>query len=547
MKPLQWLDTDFFRVIGWSLLHSVWQLFLVLTLLRLTLTFVDRQRPNLRYLISLGFLGISLLVTCFTLVHEYNLAVMSHQGSNLASFQGVHEGEGSTVPVSEKFPRAPQGAVSGVLYLVSQICPYLALAWMIGLVAHSARLAGGFRNLCRMSKTLSEVHPLVVKKLEELCQLCAVKRPVRLIISSRFTEPAVYAYLRPVILIPAGYISQIPAEQLEMILAHELAHIKRYDYLVNLFQSALDVLFFFNPFFAGISEKIRTERECSCDELATHYLGNRDGMAVALTNLKLISTRSTISLSAAPVESDFAQRIHRLLPGEDRMKESPKNPILGLGIMAGIIILFTTCVKDQNVSGKLVVARLDGTITQVYTDNQAGSKIQIFRYTSENQDHDLFLVSTEAGSPLYGYLDGKGLNDGQLEPFLLLISKSKTIANKISGLPMTGSEKRVNRQVALSQEMEGLNNDITTEREQLRKKVSETVDQKLDSLIEEFSRRADESKNLAMEEYEGEVKRIPQEVALHELLTRIIVNRAYTPEDRERVNSLIIRHADGNQ
>src|SRR6185295_8555391 len=116
-----------------------------------------------------------------------------------------------------------------------------------------------------------------------LAERLAITRPVRLAVSTLAQVPAVVGWLKPIVLVPAGVFAGMTAEQIEALLAHELAHVRRYDYLVNLVQTAAETLFFYHPAVWWVSRQIRTERENCCDDLAVEVSGNTLAYVQALT------------------------------------------------------------------------------------------------------------------------------------------------------------------------------------------------------------------------------------------------------------------------
>ena len=121
--------------------------------------------------------------------------------------------------------------------------------------------------------------------LDRLKTRIRVSRPVRLLVSSLVQAPAVVGWLRPVVLVPVGALAGLPAEQIEALLVHELAHIRRHDYLVNVLQSVVEALLFYHPAVWWVSGHIRTEREQCCDDVAVSVSGDVLTYARALAEI----------------------------------------------------------------------------------------------------------------------------------------------------------------------------------------------------------------------------------------------------------------------
>jgi len=145
----------------------------------------------------------------------------------------------------------------------------------LGVALFSARLIGGWRVVTRLRRVA--VAPPPAEWRDALAALMArmrVSAPVRLLVSSLAPVPMVLGWLRPVILAPVGMLTGLPAEQVRALLAHELAHVLRRDYLVNILQSVAEAALFYHPAVWWISERIRVEREACCDDMAVEVTGD---------------------------------------------------------------------------------------------------------------------------------------------------------------------------------------------------------------------------------------------------------------------------------
>ena len=184
--------------------------------------------------------------------------------------------------------------------------------WLVGVSGLSLRLLFSSLQVARWKRRGNE--PLGAPWLEQLHRLQAamqISRPVRLVKSVLVEVPTVLGWLRPVILLPAASLTGLTPDQLESILAHELAHIRRHDYLVNLLQNALETLLFYHPAVWWVSSCVRAEREICCDEIAVRLCGDRLGHAQALTTLEeLRGGRPTLALGADG--GSLLERIRRL-------------------------------------------------------------------------------------------------------------------------------------------------------------------------------------------------------------------------------------------
>src|SRR5688572_12721650 len=224
------------------------------------------------------------------------------------------------------------------------VLSWLVAAWFSGVLAFSVRLVGGWRVTARLRST--GVRPAQAEwhqRLETLISRVGVSRPVQLLISPLVEVPTVVGWLRPVILAPVGALTGLPPNHVEALLAHELAHIRRYDYLVNVLQSVAEAVLFYHPAVWWISSQIRAERELCCDDLAVQASGDVVTYVHALAELECNRhVRSGNALAANG--GSLLNRIRRLAGHKAPLSHAFPSPgaagamglfwLLGIGVMA---------------------------------------------------------------------------------------------------------------------------------------------------------------------------------------------------------------------
>src|SRR5256714_12762778 len=139
-----------------------------------------------------------------------------------------------------------------------------------------------------------------------------VTRPVQVLESAMVQVPAVVGWVRPVVLLPASALTGLPPLQLDALLAHELAHVRRYDYLVNLLQSAIETLLFYHPAVWWVSRRVRDEREHCCDDVAVAACGDAHFYATALLGMERLRNPMP-ALSMAAAGGSLVERVRRLM------------------------------------------------------------------------------------------------------------------------------------------------------------------------------------------------------------------------------------------
>jgi beta-lactamase regulating signal transducer with metallopeptidase domain len=273
--------------LGWTLVHFLWQGTLIAVLFTAVRGLVGHAlTARGRYVLACLALGIMMITPLLTFLAAENL------------------GEGA-VP-------APVWRVSGG-DAWERALPWLVVAWVGGVGLFSARLIGGWRLTARLRSVAVGPAPREWQQtLEALIRRLRVSAPVRLLTSSLVAVPTVVGWLRPVILVPVEALTGLPIEQVQALLAHELAHIRRHDYLVNIVQSIAEAVLFYHPAVWWVSDQIRTERELCCDDLAVAASGDVLVYARALADLES-HRRARLKAALAADGGSLVNRIRRLV------------------------------------------------------------------------------------------------------------------------------------------------------------------------------------------------------------------------------------------
>lgn len=311
------------NAIGWTLIHFLWQGAAVAALYALADGAAMRHATaRLRYALACGAMLLMLVAavgTFATLTGASN--TVASPASSLAPYAQSSAGPHSTTSAPEQARPAPD-------YL-----PWLAYAWMAGVGLLCVRLAVEWQALqhCRRQGARNVEGDWEVR-LRRMAERLGVPRAVRLCESVVADVPAVIGWLRPVILMPASALTCLTPEQVEAVLAHELAHVLRNDYLMNLMQTCVETLLFFHPCTWWIGRRVREQRENCCDDLAVAACGNPLVYARALAQLELL--RGTMpELAMAATRGSLLDRIERLVA-----PRPPARAKAAVGIAAAAIL-----------------------------------------------------------------------------------------------------------------------------------------------------------------------------------------------------------------
>jgi len=312
--------------LGWAILHSLWQGAAAAMVMALVLA--ATRTPRIRYLAACAAL--------LTMIAGFAVVFASHFAP---------AGPAIPIPVAETLARVTfrgDGALEPSW--PSQVAPWLAPFWLAGAMFLQIRNAAGLLLAYRLRRFgVLAVAPEWQQRLGGLCRRMNIGKPVAMLESSLVDSPAVIGQWKPLILIPIGLLANMPAHQIEAILLHELAHIRRNDYLVNLCLRVIEGILFYHPATWWLSHIIRNEREHCCDDAAVASSGGSAYDYVsALTALEHHRRFAAGHPGLAATGGNLMTRIQRLLsaPKPAKISKKPSSVTATLLLAAGAITAY---------------------------------------------------------------------------------------------------------------------------------------------------------------------------------------------------------------
>jgi beta-lactamase regulating signal transducer with metallopeptidase domain len=350
--------------IGWVLVHSLWQFTLVAIWAGVLQRALRRRSATARYGALLAALSILVAMPVATWFSPWSArpsasAVEMPAGvvPSQQSPRSSHRVDpGAKLGISTELPReespgelmlglqpdsrnsmTPTRDLASSLSLVEgRIRPWLpeiVLVWLAGVVLAAFRPLWSWHTVRRLrTRGISPVSEAMQGVLKRTATRLRVARAVEVLQSALVTAPVVVGYFRPVVLLPLCVVTGLPERQLELILAHELAHIRRHDYLVNVLQTLAETLFFYHPALWWLSRQIRIERENCCDDVAMGTVGSREEYGRALLAIEELRAAPT-ALSLGARGGSLLARIRRIAGSE------PAPSAVGAGSVLGVVLL----------------------------------------------------------------------------------------------------------------------------------------------------------------------------------------------------------------
>ncbi|KUG06724.1 M56 family metallopeptidase [Solirubrum puertoriconensis] len=336
------------RAVGYTILHSLWQGAVVAIALAGLLLLLRRHSPQVRYGATAAALGLVLLLAAVTFVRYYLTALPGASNGPVTAVVMVSDAVGAQSNANGAALLADEGPLSAktVLRYIEQHLPLLVTLWFMGLLTMTLRMLGGLAYVQRLRHYGTQPLGLAWQnRLANLAERAGLQRPVALLESSMVRVPMVIGHLRPVILLPLGAVAGLSTLQLEAILAHELAHVVRRDYLVNLLQSVAEILLFYHPAVWFLTATLRSERENCCDDVAASLCGDPLVLARALAALAELGLERAVAprltMAAVGPKGSLLGRVRRLVQGRTAPTFS-EGFMAACVVMAGLVLLSFT-------------------------------------------------------------------------------------------------------------------------------------------------------------------------------------------------------------
>jgi beta-lactamase regulating signal transducer with metallopeptidase domain len=355
LLPQDWLVHPLWLTLAMALVHFVWQGTLLATLYAFSVRYVVRSAEQ-RY--SLGIAAMLVMAACvpvtMAMVEPPALAPDADLNTGPVAAMSAAALDAAAVDVAlptaspEVFPASALG----------QWLPWITAIWLIGVCLLSLRLVTGIVALRWLAARGMPPGAELMESFTRLGRMLRMRRVPRLIVARHVRTALAVGFLRPVILLPAAWLSELPPNVVEAVLAHELSHIRRHDLWINLLQRVIEALLFFHPAVWWISRQIRADREMCCDELALGVVGGGEQRLAYASALELVALR-TVREPEFSLATGMGGRKMQLLNRVRNVLGLPPTSPEGTWWPAGVLALVAPCVVWLMTAQRPQVAQAD--------------------------------------------------------------------------------------------------------------------------------------------------------------------------------------------
>ena len=366
---MNWLISDqMMQALCWTLLHSIWQGLLLAIVAALIITVTRKSPPSLRYNLLTGLFILFIVTTGFSFMRQVSLAKKDQPGKNwiatitdpVSSAANIH---GNTIISATARPAYFETMVQ----FFNENATLIVAVWFILFSAKLVRILSNIGYVQHIRHHRVTEPPFYWRqRLIELAQELHIHRSILLLESAIIKVPMVAGLLKPVILIPLGLLSNLPHDQVEAVLLHELAHIRRKDYLVNLLQNLAEVIFFFNPAILWISSLMREERENCCDDVAISRIKNKKQFIhalVAFQEYAMQESNKSTAIAFAGRKNYLLNRVRRIIYSENKKLNAMEKgffifSIVAIGLVSFVSVKQSPVQIKQSATDALPVAKV---------------------------------------------------------------------------------------------------------------------------------------------------------------------------------------------
>lgn len=425
------LNDETMQAICWTLIHSLWQGLLLAVLAGLVIMLTKKSTSDLRYNLLSGLFFLFVAATCITFLKQYNFASRNSDLGHVQLIRNAGQNTNvNTYPVNDVVTERTYFETFTNYF--NEHASLIVMIWFVVLSAQCIRLIANAGYVQRIKHYKTHAPPAYWnERMSFLAKKLQIKQRVKLLQSEMVKVPVMVGFLKPVILFPFQLMSQLPAKQVEAVLLHELAHIKRKDYFVNMLQNFAEIIFFFNPGVLWISSLIKEERENCCDDIAIGETKQKNEFVHALVSFQEYNLAgSKYSLAFPGRKNHLLNRVKRILTDNNKTLNNMEKISLATGIVViGLItIAFKQTVKQNTVKEQSAVKILQA--KKIKNDTVPDKpEISTFSFNG-NIDGKKYKIKEINGKVVELYVEGSKISNDKIGDYQAIIDKLHVDAKK---------------------------------------------------------------------------------------------------------------------
>ncbi len=382
LSPIAWLSREEIVALGWTLLHFCWQGTAVAVAFAVLDRVTSHTTSKVRYFVALAAFMLMPVIVMATFTEELRVAnkastttqtglatPMTAQAIETTAqlLSSLHLGS-KPKPTLHPLPLASslEESTDWLTMRADRILPWVDAVWLVGVLFLTLRSIGGWWHLGLVRRRAQRMVPHEVERaFLRLCQQIQVGRQVVLRASDEVISPLAMGVWRATVILPISAVLSMPREELEAVIAHELGHIRRWDYLWNLVQTAVESVLFFHPAVWWLGRTVRDRREVCCDEIAVRNCPDAAVYARALLRLeeqRTVKLRMAVALNGCG--GSLLGRVRKIL-GEDMALESSMTSGTSVAAVGALIITLLLGPKISEAVAAPVATRMQPVVAHV--------------------------------------------------------------------------------------------------------------------------------------------------------------------------------------
>ncbi len=414
--------------LGWMVIHSIWQATLIAVVSGIILISMRKKSAQVHYIIANIALFSVLGVALFTFFYYYNLAnqpgQFSFESSNALSVNSLSVNSQIQNAGNELTnQRVNELTMSSFKTYFNRNLPLIVSLWLLGVTIFLLRLFGGISYIQYLRRRMNfppDVYWLELK--DKILQKANVNHAVELVESALVRTPMVIGHLKPMILFPISVMNRLSSQEVEAILSHEIAHILRNDYVVNIAQSMIEALFYFHPAVWWLSNQVRNARETCCDDIAIKLCGSSINYAKALV---VVQDMNFYPLSpslafAGQQKNQLLMRVQRILQPSSPSKSNIMEKTIALGLLLATIITVSFTTNKNPLSNSDLTGNHKLPIINHLDSLPANTENGVYNFSDNTQDIQL---KVENNKPVALTINGVEIPEKDLGKFDALTNK----------------------------------------------------------------------------------------------------------------------------